>query len=101
MKKRYQDNELNLAYEKAKRVLIKYGKALLNASPAYNNRVPETLTAEIGVGMAVGLWAGIHSVIHGNKSPFARDVPMYAIYQAGKEWGRYRDPRTVGKKQSN
>ena len=85
MKPRYQDDELNSAFEKAKGVLAKYGKDLLNASPAYNNRVPESLTAEIGVGMAVGLWAGIHSTIHGNKAPFAKDIPMHAIYQAGKD----------------
>ena len=94
MKKRYQNKELNSAYQKAVKVLEKYGNDLLLASPAYNNRVPESFTAKIGVGMAVGLWAGIHSVM-GNKSPFARDVPMYAIYQAGKEWGRYRIPVSV------
>ena len=92
MKKRYQNKELDSAYQKAVKVLNKYGNELLLASPAYNNRVPESLTAKIGVGMAVGLWAGIHSVVHGGKTPFATDIPMYAIYQAGKEWGRYRNP---------
>lgn len=93
-KKRYQNAELNSAYERAKEIVRKYGAELIKASPAYNNRVPESLTAKLGVGMAVGLWAGIHATLK-DKSPFIQTTPIHAIYQAGKEWGQHRDLSTV------
>ena len=88
-KKRYQNKEMNDAFKRAEKIVKVYGPSLMKASPAYNSRVPESFTSEIGVGMAVGLWAGIHA---GNeKSPFEKTSTIHAIYQAGKEWGRYRD----------
>ena len=89
MKKRYQNQELQSAYERAVQYLTEYGNTLFYTSPNDHSNVPEQLKEKMGVVMAITLWLGVHSKPR-EDCPFRNDWPVYAIWQAGREWLKYQ-----------